>query len=213
MNSPIIFQLLFLIGLPPFSFSFLQRTVEVNNHQYNPIPNKMSLGAINDLYLSHWDAIAAKLKGYASNEEIDGSSLDLATVIAIARYVGSVPPVLRHNIDSTLDMEHPHTCQTAASRLSSRPPKCSRRVSTKERSSMVRPVISKLRFLGLHGLRCQHWFRWQRQHAHKPSSGAPVKSLAHASIRRHCRRTKDQGSGVAARHRFKRHHQPVSTPS
>jgi hypothetical protein len=46
----------------------------------------MSLGAINDIYLSHWDAIAAKLKGHSTNQDIDGKSLDLATVIAIARY-------------------------------------------------------------------------------------------------------------------------------
>jgi hypothetical protein len=46
----------------------------------------MSLGAINDIYLSHWGAIAAKLKGHSANQGIDGKSLDLATVIAIARY-------------------------------------------------------------------------------------------------------------------------------
>ncbi|KFG87248.1 putative phenylalanine ammonia-lyase [Metarhizium anisopliae] len=46
----------------------------------------MSLGAINDIYLSHWDAIAAKLKGHSANQAIDGKNLDLATVIAIARY-------------------------------------------------------------------------------------------------------------------------------
>ncbi|OAR01262.1 hypothetical protein LLEC1_04471, partial [Akanthomyces lecanii] len=46
----------------------------------------MSLGSINDLYLAHWDAIAAKLKGHSANSEIDGKSLDLATVIAVARY-------------------------------------------------------------------------------------------------------------------------------
>lgn len=47
----------------------------------------MPLGSINDLYLSHWDAIAAKLKGHSANQEIDGQSLDLATVIATARYI------------------------------------------------------------------------------------------------------------------------------
>jgi hypothetical protein len=46
----------------------------------------MSLGAINDIYLSHWDSIAAKLKGHSATQDIDGRSLDLATVIAISRY-------------------------------------------------------------------------------------------------------------------------------
>ena len=46
----------------------------------------MSLGAINDTFLSHWSDISAKLRGVAVNEEIDGKSLDLATVIAVARY-------------------------------------------------------------------------------------------------------------------------------
>lgn len=77
----------------------------------------MSLGSINDLYLSHWDAIAAKLKGHSANQEIDGKSLDLATVIAIARYV-SLFTASHQYIDSTLDMEHLHICPKAASRLS-----------------------------------------------------------------------------------------------
>ena len=45
----------------------------------------MALGSINDICLSHWEIIAAKLKGYSSSQDIDGKSLDLATVIAIAR--------------------------------------------------------------------------------------------------------------------------------
>lgn len=57
----------------------------------------MSSGAINDIYLSHWDAIAAKLKGHSANQAIDGKSLDLATVIAIARY-GSLAPSIDASI-------------------------------------------------------------------------------------------------------------------
>lgn len=61
----------------------------------------MSLGSINDLYLSHWDAIAAKLKGHSANQEIDGKSLDLATVIAIARYVSP-----GHCLDTNILIQH-----------------------------------------------------------------------------------------------------------
>lgn len=46
----------------------------------------MLLGAMNDMYLSHWGAITAKLKGHSAIDEIDGKSLDLASVISIARY-------------------------------------------------------------------------------------------------------------------------------
>lgn len=45
----------------------------------------MTLGSINHILLSHWSDLYGKLKGVSPNQEIDGNSLDLATIIAIAR--------------------------------------------------------------------------------------------------------------------------------
>lgn len=47
----------------------------------------MALGSINQILLTHWNNLSEKLKGDTPNPEISGSSLDLATVIDIARYV------------------------------------------------------------------------------------------------------------------------------
>ena len=45
----------------------------------------MALGSTNDVCVSHWNDIAAKLQGHAPNSRVDGKTLDLATVIAVAR--------------------------------------------------------------------------------------------------------------------------------
>ncbi|KAH6658876.1 putative phenylalanine ammonia-lyase [Truncatella angustata] len=50
----------------------------------------MALGSLQNVCLSHWQEIAAKLQGHGASRPVDGKSLDLATVVAVARYGLSV---------------------------------------------------------------------------------------------------------------------------
>ena len=73
----------------------------------------MSLGSINELCLCHWNGIAAKLKGSSPDTYLDGRNLDLATVIATARYLKPFPSLAYPEIDSHVDMENRSSSQTA----------------------------------------------------------------------------------------------------
>jgi hypothetical protein len=42
---------------------------------------------MNQLLLSHWSALAANVQRKGSDSIINGSNLDLATVVAVARYI------------------------------------------------------------------------------------------------------------------------------
>ncbi|KAF4633237.1 hypothetical protein G7Y89_g4882 [Cudoniella acicularis] len=61
----------------------------------------MALGSINDILLSHWRDVAAKLKGTLPDQEINGNDLDLATVVAVARY-GTPVQLAKSSIDATI---------------------------------------------------------------------------------------------------------------
>lgn len=110
---------------------------------HNPIQSfrskssKMSLGSVNHMCLSHWNDIAAKLRGHSSNQNLDGNNLDLATVIAIARYASLPVDHVYRFIDMRVDMERPSTFRTAVSKRLPRAPTCFRRVLIEERSCMV----------------------------------------------------------------------------
>ena len=47
----------------------------------------MTIGSMNDIFLSHWSDFGTKLKGQSPNQSLTGRNLDIATVVATARYV------------------------------------------------------------------------------------------------------------------------------